>query len=239
MGPRDSFKTWRDAKRLRLPYSAMKKICWVDETVGDRRISVLDCRAFCLRQTVWTTDRKTAERFACSRSDDGKQLIGRVPLESVSFNADLVYPFRGGIEDGAWFLAIQMEDKWDIFLYSESLYFTRSWTRDLIIKVDFERVEDGLRFAHVQYARSALNDDDYCLQVAEYLFKSHCFDMIVPHPLPRFMERNAADIVSYSFHVFGRRAWFATFDSTLRIYGENRYGFPPDDTAIVHQGNPS
>jgi hypothetical protein len=125
-----------------------------------------------------------------------------------------------------------MEDKWDIFSCNGSLYFSRSWTGEFIIKVDTNRVENGLKFAHIQYAKPAFYDNEHCLWVVEYLFKSHCFDMIVPHPLPKTLSNDPVDIVLYSFANFGRRGWFATFNCTLGIYNKDRYGFPPHDTGI-------
>ena len=44
----------------------------------------------------------------------------------------------GQSRDGPLFVARQMEDKWDIYLYDGHLYFARSWTGELVFRAVIE-----------------------------------------------------------------------------------------------------
>lgn len=205
-------------------YSAQAR--WVEFEFEGITLKLLDCRASALSRLSFSDDRRIAERFLQLRSDDGSRLIGQHPQDGRVFTADYLFPIGAELPNGPLFLARQMEDKFDVYHHDGALFFTRSWTGDLQIKAEISVEEDGIRIGQVECGKEHFVDDDYCLQVLEYLLKSHCLNMVSPHPLSeRLRGVSDEDLVHISFNVFGRRGWYGCFESTLGIYNEDRYRF--------------
>jgi hypothetical protein len=57
----------------------------------------------------------------------------------------------------------------------------------------------------------------YAVRAVDSLIKSHVFGLVVPHPLPPNLALEPAQIVLYSFSLFGRRCAYASFGDTTTV----------------------
>lgn len=115
-------------------------------------------------------------------------------------------------------MAKVMQDRWDVYLYYSFLYFTNSWSGELLIraKVDFK---DNEFFVSAIDIRSDLAKRDKALAVrqVDYLIKSYLCRREVPNPLPRNFPRDPKQIALYSFSIYGRMSSYAIYEDTTLI----------------------
>lgn len=227
----ERWRSIRLAFSLGIQLSAAREIRWHTKTIEDRDIDFLDCRGYCLNVISMTENKAIAEFFTRSRADNGDNYTDKRPENGRSIESSIKIPGLYTLKDGPLFKALQMEDKYDIYLFSQNLYFVRSWTGNLVIRANIDIETDGFRITGIEYDQSHF-DEDFSRRALIYLIKSHIFDIIVPHPLPEKLPDKTRSIVLYSFNEFGRRGWYASYDDTSGLYGNERYGFPDYDTAI-------
>jgi hypothetical protein len=165
-----------------------------------------------------TEDPNVATRFVELRKSTGKQYIGKLPPNAVTVQCELAYPHTGQCKDGPLFVAEVMEDKWDIYLYDGYVYFTRSWTGDLVFraKISFTASQATITSidANVQVASQS---PTFIVRQVDFLVKSHLYKRQVPHPLPADLPNEIQSIALYSFSQYGRWASFATYEDTSQI----------------------
>jgi hypothetical protein len=110
-----------------------------------------------------------------------------------------------------------MEGKWDLDFYDGKLYFSRSWTGDLILMAETANENSDLTIAlvHCQIRR----DDQAIMAVrdVDFLVKTYVFGRELPHSIPANIPPSEKQILTYSFNKFGREASFATYDDTLML----------------------
>lgn len=196
----------------------MTNVRWVPAADNPFGVELLDCRASAGGMLAMTGNQQVAASFATLRSSDGRQHRGRWPEAPVSRPCDLTYPAPEEPADGPLFKAEVMEDKWDIYLYDQTLYFVRSWTDQLEYRA---RVEFGKGVASVTEVTSrppmAERDGPYPVQIVDYLIRSHILGMPIPHPLPESIDRNLETLTLFSFSMYGRRGLYGTFADTRRL----------------------
>ena len=208
---------------------------WASHAAGEKSIKVCECMQSAMGMLALTADQKVARAFVEHRQDDGEAYRDKLPADANELAVSHTYKELEPPPDGPVFKAIQMEDKWDIYYLHGAFQFVRSWTGDLVITAEV-RIED--KDMHIEKIHTGQTDDpEFALKVVDYLLKSHCLDMIVPHPLPDAVKDLPSDIAKYSFAQHGRRGWMATRDDTLGIYNSNKYGFPAHDTSAQTPGD--
>src|ERR1700682_3897273 len=106
--------------------STFTTLTWLGPDENPFHLRVLDCRPFSTTMISATKDAAIAARFSQLRSASGEEHRGRHPEDAVVARCELSYPCNGESRDGPLFVAQQMEDKWDIYLYDGHLYFARS-----------------------------------------------------------------------------------------------------------------
>jgi hypothetical protein len=174
-----------------------------------------DCLAFVSTMISTTSDERIATSFTNLRASIGQEHVGTLPEDAIELESHLAYPFDGEVTDGALFKAQQMEDKWDLYLYADRLYFARSWTGALVYVAGFVTTPDHLVIDRVWAPREQAGDPQYLLRQLDYLVKSHILGRRLPHPLPAGLERDTQAIALFSFGQYGRRCCFGTFEETL------------------------
>jgi hypothetical protein len=102
------------------------------------------------------------------------------------------------------FLAQQMEDKWDVFLLRNELWFSRSWTGEVVYRAAVTFDDSRAVITNVRTVREPAASDDP-VGVVDYLVKSHLYGLIAPHPLVGAPEDSDEDIAMWSFSHYGRR----------------------------------
>lgn len=162
-----------------------------------------------------TRSAEIATEFARLRSSRGDEYKGRRPRGAGTVSCSLTYVCPERPLDGPLFKSEEMEDKWDIYLFNDVLYFARSWTGDLLFCADtrFESDRMQLTCIVVDGGHAA----EFALRVVDYLVKSHILCRNALHPLPPELPKVADNIAAYSFSMFGRRCSFGTYADTTTI----------------------
>ena len=110
-----------------------------------------------------------------------------------------------------------MEEKRDIDYFDEKLYFSRSWTDDLMLVAHVDRKADALTISAVDTVVTHANQSLMAVRDVDFLVKTHLFGREVPHSLPPDLPSFEKTILTYSFSVFGRAAAFASYDDTTKL----------------------
>jgi len=194
------------------------KVSWLEADQNPFGIRVLDCRSFSKSALCFAPDNGVAEKFLKLRDSTGEIYRNQLPKNALHIKCNLRYNFEEKIPDGPVFVAKVMQDRWDIYLYDGFLYFTNSWSGELLIRarVDFK---DNEFFVPVIDIRSDLAKRDKPLAVrqADYLIKSYLCRQEVPNPLPRNFPNDPKQIALYSFSFYGRMSSYATYEDTTLI----------------------
>ncbi len=190
---------------------------WIQATDNEFGIKVLDCLAFCQSMVSTSDDFRIATTFARLRSSTGEEYRGKLPQSAKSTECDLRYPYDGKHRDGAIFKAREMEDKWDIYLYDNKVYFARSWTGDLIYVAEIRFDSDCVCLTSVTADSERSGEAAFAIGSVDYLLKSHIYRCLVPHPLPNGHPNDPDPIALFAFGQYGRFAGLASFEGTTGI----------------------
>ena len=114
---------------------------------------ILDIRSFTTTILATTSDKKVAETYNLLRKSIGEEYIGKSVQNSCKTFINLEYPHNGAELKGAAFKAESMDCKWDIYVYENFLYFTRSWTGDLVYKVKAEILPDKIKLIEIEHEK--------------------------------------------------------------------------------------
>lgn len=188
------------------------KLAWVAPAAGPFGLEYLDCRAVTLAVTSVTSDRSVAESFTRLRNSGGSHLQGQSMDGWVVAPGELSYPVAPPNTCGAWFLAGQMEDKWDCYAQDERLYFSRSWTGSLCYFARWKHDGNALHIRSISGPETT--SVDHIRRTVDFLIRSHVFGLAVPHPVIPVAGASDDDIALGSFSTFGRFGWFASFGDT-------------------------
>jgi len=164
-----------------------------------------------------TSDPSVAKTFSQLRGDSGSGYRSKKPDACQSVACDLEYPHLSGQQDGPVFKADAMEDKWDIYIYDDQLYFCRSWSGDLAYRATLRLEVDKLLVTQIDYAKPRAEKPVDAVRDVDYLIKSHVYGAVIPHPFPKNMPRDSEKLAFYSFARFGRRCLYGSYDDTLKI----------------------
>jgi hypothetical protein len=194
------------------------KLAWLEPDQNPFGLRVLDCRPFSTTMISVTKDPSIAARFGQLRSASGEEHRGRHPEDAVVARCDLNYPFNGESRDGPLFVAQQMEDKWDIYLYEGHLYFARSWTGELVFRVAVEFREQQAVVTAVEASRAkAMDDAGLAVRIVDFLLKTHLYRKEAPHPFPQGFPEDKKTLALYSFSEYGRWAFYGSFEDTTKV----------------------
>ena len=129
----------------------------------------------------------------------------------------LTYPFTTARpKDGPMFRSSCMEEKWDVTWLSPYLYLTRSWTGDLVHKIEIEFADQRMFVSELLSAGdpSLAHDDLLAVRDADFLIKVLLYRWQGPHSMRCSPGDDPMTIAVASFAKFGRQGWFATFAET-------------------------
>ncbi len=216
-----SAKLGSDIKSLGSPYDASRPLGplqWIEASQSPFGILVLDCRSIAHGTVSMARDLQVALKFTNLRNSNGEQHRGSVPSEPLHTDCSLTYPCFDKVGDGPLFVAQEMEDKWDIYLFEGNLYFARSWTGDLIFRAKIDFSGSGSRISSIDAKSGAVNKDtSLAIRQVDFLVKSHILKREVPHPVPADYPDDPDKIAIYSLQLYGRWASYATYEETIKI----------------------
>lgn len=199
-----------------LPY--LPEIRWLEPFESPYRLRCLDVRPFTRTMTSATAGEEIANQFAKLRSETGAHLMGRQPDKAVTVDCLLRYAYNGKSGNGALFRAHSMEEKWDIFLLDGRMYFTRSWTGELIFSAVVTMAFNHVELSKLAATPQALEFGPHqAVCDVDFLVKSHIFQREAPHCIPSSLGEDVFGIAAYSYSSFGRWASFATRADTVKI----------------------
>ena len=191
---------------------------WISREESPFKMRVLDVRSFTMSMVASPADKKLAELFIQLRSSKGNQYHGKSPDQAMHVDCQLRYPHGGPTRDGPLVMAKEMEDKWDVFLYENDLYFTRSWTGVLVYKARIDFFDTTAIVSSIHAIPQLVKGGSWlAICAVDFLVKSLLYRRIAPHAVPPSIPNDEMGIAAYSFQEYGRWATYASFEDTTRI----------------------
>jgi hypothetical protein len=194
---------------IQLPH--LPDLKWLEPPTCPFPFRCLDVRSFSAQMTAAPVDPLVLERFTALRASTGGHVVDLLPKADILVPCELSYPYNGNSAEGALFKATRMEEKWDIYLIAERLYFSRSWTGELIYLADVRFSFDRVELQAVRAAGRSLKEG--AIQIAcdvDFLIKSHLFRRAAPFLIPASLPEDDYAAAAYGYSAFGRAAAFAT-----------------------------
>lgn len=197
---------------------------WVEPASNLFQMRILDCEAFCeggVFFIVGNGDQASRSRMG-QASHDPRQMASTANDDRELISCLLSYPCSSErIPDGCQFQSSDMEDLWNVFLFNEQFYFTRSWTGELRYRADITFRRGAMFITAIQafakQSQSVVNvpcDDDFAVAQVDFLIKTLLHQVKAPAPLPKSLRRDGGYIAWYSLMEYGRRGAFPTFEET-------------------------
>jgi len=179
---------------------------------------ILDIRSVTLNIVATTKEKAIAENYNSSRSDDGKRYIGTKIPNGKLYKSNLRYPHNGDELKGIVYKADSMDVKWDIYVYDDWFYFTRSWTSELIYKVHYANLGDALFFDEIETAQDSDGIENLHEQNINSLLLTHVMGRVWPFVISKSFEKvGEKEIALNLFSRFGNKATIATHADTLTM----------------------
>ncbi len=120
-------------------------------------------------------------------------------------------------------MAQLMEDLWNVFLFDDHLYFTRSWTGLIRYRAKLLFRAGALFVTEVETSQTRPHNDPYCnlgdeelpVRQVDFLIKALLYRLQAPAPLPRGLsEEKPGAIALFSLTEYGRWGSYPTFEDT-------------------------
>jgi hypothetical protein len=197
-------------------HATMTDIRWVEPAESPFRVRCVDCRPLSSTTVSTTRDVLMATSFHDLRRSSGERLRNTMPPDPITVHCALRYPYLKGWAEGPLYRASQMEEKWDLFLFDNTLYFARSWTGSLVFIASAALTGGRLLVESISADRAATGGNQvFIVRSVDFLIKSHLYHLAAPHPIPEGFPDDPDRIALYSFGEYGRMASFATYEDTL------------------------
>lgn len=185
---------------------------------------ILDCRDYTLNNLATTADKSVADTFSRLRTSDGKEYLTQDFIDKVAIEVNLKYPPTGGELTDLIFKAQSFDEKWDIYIYNNCFYFTRSWTGELVYKA-FATVDSNTVTVYRIELQGDETDKSFAVSNVHFLVSTQILKGILPHRVPTDLQTDM-EIALYSFSQFGNKCWYATYDDILdtviKVSGSNK-----------------
>ena len=170
---------------------------------------ILDVRSLTWSVIATTTDKNVAESYNYLRNSNGEEYIDKDIENGETIEASLEYPHNGNALEGIVFKSDSMECKWDIYIYNNIFYFTRSWLGELVYKAHAEILADRITIHKIEFPQET------GLELAKsdihFLLKTHAMGQVLPHQIPHYLDSDI-NIALYSFRQFGNKGCYACFE---------------------------
>lgn len=195
----------RDEQRL--------SAAWLEPGENIWGLPVFDCSESASSMVSTTSHPEIAKKYVSLRDSTGEELRKEVFKPALSFPCNLTYDVEGRAPDGPVFKSQVMEEKWDVYLYDDQLYFCRSWQGELMYRVKVQCEPQVLKVVLIEGSHKT--NEKMTLRDVDFLMKSHVLGSIALHPLPREVGRDPQKLAVYSFAAYGCLGMYGTFEETV------------------------
>lgn len=204
---------WNWLNRLRTRNIQTVPARWLNPSENPWGLPVLDCSQNAYSMMSTTSNAEIAKTFARLRNSAGVELQSEVFNPTLSIPCNLTYNVAKRIPDGPVFKSQVMEQKWDIYMYEDHLYFCRSWGGQLFYRVALQCEPPAWKVCLIEASHKT--DEKITLRDVDFLIKSHVLLAKALHPLPPEVGRDTQKLALFSFSAYGRMGLFGTFEETI------------------------
>jgi hypothetical protein len=184
---------------------------------------ILDCRDYTQNNLATTGDKSIAESFNRLRRSDGTEYLLQDFTNKIAIETNLMYPPTTSQLTNLVFKAETFDEKWDIYIYDNCFYFTRSWTGELVYKAFATVDTSNVTIYRVELQDNGTVDKSFVISNIHFLVTTQILKGIIPHRVPTYLTTEM-DIALYSFSQFGNKCWYATYDDILDTVIKNKAG---------------
>ncbi len=185
---------------------------WLAPSENRWGLEVFDCSANARSRISMTGDPRLAQSYVRLRNATREDLLKTEFAPTVSGPCKLAYSIGGELKDGPLFKSRVMEQKWDVYLYSDKLYFCRSWSGQIMYRASAGLSPQSLEVRSIEGVHE---DAGMAVRDIDFLIKTHILLTTAVHPLPKTLNREIAQLETYSFSAFGRMGQYGTFEETV------------------------
>jgi hypothetical protein len=211
------FKKKDQKKQPKAGIDPMYDFKWYDPGEGNPfNKRILDIRPFTQQMISTTKDHHVADLFLKSRASIGHEYVGFEFKNTISIDTQLLYPHNGNKIEGAGYKAKAMEDKWDIYVWNDIIYFVRSWNGDVGYKAFISYNDKSFTVYKIEFEGQTATNDEQSVAInnVHFLILTLAFKAVQPHKIPEHLVTNE-EIAAYSFSSFGHNCWYATYDDVI------------------------
>lgn len=170
---------------------------------------ILDVRSLTWNVVATTKDKSVAESYNHLRNSNGQEYIGIDIENGDTIDTILEYSHNGEALEGIVFKSDSMDCKWDIYIYNNIFYFTRSWLGELVYKAHAEVLADRIVIHKIEFPQEIA--PELAKSDIHFLLKTHAMGQVLPHQVPNYFDSDM-DIALYSFRQFGNKGCYACFE---------------------------
>jgi hypothetical protein len=186
---------------------------WIQPKENLWRLPVLDCTQYADGMMSFTDAPEVAKKYGELRRASGEELP-RLDFKSAQhFACNLTYKIDKRPADGPLFKSRVMEEKWDIYLYDEGLFFCRSWSGELIYRAAAKCEPPALKISMVESSQQL--PESLAVRQVDFLIKSHLMLATALHPLPADLGRDEEKQAMHSFTCYGAKGRYGTLEETI------------------------
>jgi hypothetical protein len=195
---------------------------WLSEADNPFSMPVMDCRSICGQSLFYAFGDRATGLMALldiGGDTDEAELRARLTTEPVTTRVALGYPRVAGDRpaDGPLVIAKQMEDLWNIYLFGNSLYFTRSWTGEVRHRAHVSFFNRAMFITAIEtFAAAVPEDDTFAVRQVDYLVKAALCGMQTPAPIPARISPDPHPIAQFTLTEYGHLAGFASLGETMQ-----------------------
>lgn len=186
---------------------------WLQPNENLWRLQVLDCTQYAGGMMSFTSSPEVVKKYSELRRASGKELPQLDFNAAQRFACDLTYKIDKLPPDGPVFKSRVMEEKWDIYLYEEHIFFCRSWSGELIYRASAESELPALNILTVESNQQLAGN--LTVRQVDFLIKSHLMLATALHPLPAELGRDEEKQAANSFSCYGVKGRYGSLEETI------------------------
>jgi hypothetical protein len=187
---------------------------------------MLDIRSLTQQNSIFTHSKRVQKKFTELRTMDAGHFKTTRFEHSKVLDCHIAYPTALNHE-GVLYRANTLNDKWDIFLKDDQVYFSRSLSGELVFRSHVSKMNNKFIVDSIEYAQGDIfyDEPELAISYVHFLLLSHVMNIILPHTIPMILnDLDTMGIALFSYNQFGRKCWFASKENILDLNKHNLAG---------------